>query len=382
LTVDLSPPAIVKIKVEAYFALTAGALMLGAKGTLDADVAVGKGHAELSLDAIFYWSPHVGFEVDLHLSISIEAFGASLASIGFDGRMAGTTPWSVHGSAHVDVWFLPTFDFDVGPVEWGDKAPAVEPAVDTLKLVRDALADESAWHVQLPPGGDMLVRLGQVDVKGVAGHPLAGLEVVQSRLPLETEVARIGSAPVTAHRIHLDKPTTSAGDFGALSTVSAAFAPGKFLDISDEKLLSRPGFEQFPAGARLAPTAKPRCGSEHPEDVTWRTYFHTDDLPPEHQVPIDLREITGALALDRLGPAVLRSGRVAAAARERVNPYAPTKADGVRIDPAGRMRLRNADDLTVVADDLGALTATEAARVRDVLQPTSAAPLVAVAVGA
>ena len=83
---DLSPPAVVKIIIKAYFAVTAGAVMAGVRGDLNADVGIASAHAWLQLDMIFRWVPRFGFEIDLEFGIDIEVFGCSFASISFRAR--------------------------------------------------------------------------------------------------------------------------------------------------------------------------------------------------------------------------------------------------------------------------------------------------------
>ena len=213
LTIDLSPPAVVKVVIKAYFAVTAGAVMAGVRGDLNADVGVAA-TAWLQLDMIFYWVPRFGFAIDLELGIEIDVFGCSFAEIKFKGSLEGTTPWKIHGTATVDVWFLPTFDFDLGPITWGDDPPPVESSKSPLTIAQEALTPLEAWKAVMPLDGDLLATLGRVEVTGLVAHPLAALEVTQSRLPLETHIDRIGSAGVTAHRVHMGLPTTSAGPVG------------------------------------------------------------------------------------------------------------------------------------------------------------------------
>ena len=229
LTIDLSPPAVVKITVKAYFAVTAGAVMAGVRGDLNADVGVASAHAWLQLDMIFYWVPRFGFAIDLDLGISIEVFGCSFASITFKGALEGTTPWKIEGKATVDVWFLPTFNLDLGPYTWGDSPPPIEAQKSPLSVVQQALSEREAWKAIMPLDGDLLASLGRVEVEGLVAHPLAALEITQSRLPLETHIDRIGSAGITANRVNLGLATTSAGPVGAVSTVTAPFSPGQFL---------------------------------------------------------------------------------------------------------------------------------------------------------
>lgn len=280
LTIDLSPPAVVKIIIKAYFAVTAGAVMAGVRGDLSADIGVASAHAWLQLDMIFRWVPRFGFAIDLDLGIEIKVFGCSFASISFKGSLEGTRPWKVVGTATVDVWFLPTFDFDLGPITWGEPAEEIAPKVSPLALVRDALNEPEAWKAILPADGDQLAVLGRIEDPGMVAHPLSALEVTQSRVPLETPIERIGSAGVTAHRVALGLATTSAGPASAVSTVTAPFAPGQFLSLDGDALLARSGFDDLPSGCRVAAATVPVSGTATEGRVRWHTYFRDNDDEP------------------------------------------------------------------------------------------------------
>jgi len=377
LTIDLSPPAVVKITVKAYFAVTAGAVMAGVRGDLNADVGVASAHAWLQLDMIFYWVPRFGFEIDLELGISIEVFGASFASITFTGLLAGTTPWQVGGKATVDVWFLPTFHLDLGPYSWGDNPPPVEPEKSPLALVQQALSERESWKAVMPLDGDLLATLGRVDVEGLVAHPLAALEITQSRLPLETHIDRIGSAGVTANRVNLGLATTSAGPAGAVSTVTAPFSPGQFLALNGEALLARSGFDELPSGCRVGAATTPVSGTAAHGDVKWHTYFRDENKAPVES-QFDLRMFAATLVAHGL------AGRAIA---ERENPYLPRTANGsaasrgVSVLPSGASTVHQVDDGRLVLADLGVLTASEAARVADAVNGSGAGEVAAVAVG-
>jgi len=376
LTMDLSPPAVVKIVVKAYFAVTAGAVMAGVRGDLNADVGVASAHAWLQLDMIFYWVPHFGFAIDLDLGISIEVFGCSFASITFTGSLEGTTPWKVGGKATVDVWFLPTFHLDLGPYKWGDEPPAVEPAKSPLAIVQQTLSEGESWKAVMPTNGDLLATLARVEVDGLVAHPLAALEITQSRLPLETHIDRIGSAGVTANRVSLGLATTSAGPAGAVSTVTAPFAPGQFLALNGEALLARSGFDQLPSGCRVGAATTPVPGTPTHGDVRWHTYFRDEDADPVVR-PFDPRMFAATL---------VAHGVIGRANAERQNPYlrhVQNRADGrgVSILPSGAATVRQADDGRAVLADLGVMTASEAGRVADTVNASGAGNVTAVAVG-
>jgi hypothetical protein len=377
LMIDLSPPAIVKIVVKAYFAVTAGAVMAGVRGDFEADIAVASARAWLQLDMIFRWAPRFGFEIDLELGVEIEVFGCSFAEISFRGVLEGTTPWKVHGTATVDVWWLPTFDFDLPTITWGDSPPAAEPEKSPLAIAAAALRPIEAWKAVLPLDGDLLVALGRVDVEGLVAHPLAALEVTQSIIPLETHIDRIGSAGVSANRVHLELPTTSAGEVGAVSTVTAPFAPGQFLQLEDEKLLSRSGFEDLPSGCRIAAALTPVSGMAHHGSVRWHTYYRDE---PEGQVlefhpgmfnqVLVTHGMVDRVVAGRENPYLSRA--------EKVNPRPDAK---VSVRPAGVATVRLADDGTAVLGDLGVMTAAEAGRVADAVNASGAGVVTAVALG-
>lgn len=379
LTMDLSPPAVVKIIIKAYFAVTAGAVMAGVRGDLSADIGVASAKAWLQLDMIFRWVPRFGFAIDLDLGVEIKVFGCSFASISFKGFLEGTTPWKVEGTATVDVWWLPTFHFDLGPYTWGDNPAEIPPAAKPLALVTEALSEPEAWKALLPADGDQLAVLGRIEGEGLLAHPLAALEVTQSRLPLETHIDRVGSAGVNAHRVALGLAQTSAGPAAAVSTVTAPFAPGQFLKLEGDQLLARGGFDDYPSGCRIAAATTPTHGPAVPDDVRWHTWFRDEDADPMLGQAFDFGD---------LGAVFVEHGIPARRLAERENPYLPRVdvvtrkgKDAVAVLPAGTSHVRRVTDGGVVLADLGVMPASQAAWAADVVNATGSDQLVAVTVG-
>jgi hypothetical protein len=380
ITMDLSPPAVVKIILKVYFAVTAGAVMAGVRGDFSADIGVASAKAWLQLDMIFRWVPRFGFAIDLRLGIDIKVFGCSFASIRFSGTLEGTRPWRIEGTATVDVWWLPTFDFDLGPITWGQGAVEKPPAAQPLALVQEALEQEDAWKALLPHHGDQLAVFGRIEGDDeLLAHPLAALEVTQSRLPLETHIDRVGSADVTAHRVAMGLPTTSAGPVAAVSTVTAPFAPGQFLALEGDQLLARSGFDDYPSGCRVAAATTPTHGPAVDDDVRWHTWFREEELAPIDGMRFDFAE---------LAPVLLDHGIPARRLVERENPYfgrvdhsAAVTSPAVSVLPAGAARVVRVDDGGSVLADLGVMTASQAAWAADVVNHSGAGSVVAVAVG-
>lgn len=399
LAIDLSPPKqkILKIKIEAYFAITAGAVMLGVKGELKADVGVASVRAWLIFDAIFRWSPVFGFEISLELGLEVRVFGTSFASISFRGMLAGTRPWMVRGTAKIDVWFLPTVDIDLGPIEWGDR-PTITATADPLGTTTQALQAPDAWKAELPAGCSALVRLvaepqvvvAEGEAPPLLAHPLAALEVSQVAVPLETHIDRIGTAAVSAHRVHLGVPTTDVLDggaastivVGAVSTTKAPFAPGQFLALSGEEMLDRAGFEPMPSGCRMSPAPVPLTTAKTvQEDVVWHTYYRDADPAVDGRIEsFHLSSFATVLGHGLVGRHQVDTDN-AYLPRAVAAALAPGAGTTIEVQPATAVQLSRTDDGTVVLDTLGALSQTEARRVAAVLSAAGAAQLTPITVG-
>ena len=348
---DLSPAIFVTLHAEGYLALTSNTVQFGAQVRLIADIGVASGEAWIGLDALFRWAPTFHFEVDIYAGLSLKVFGKSFAGIDFNGHLEGTTPWKLQGTATLDVWYLPTVHFDVGPFQWGSVNPEIPDPVSPLKLVADALQPADAWKPQLPGTFDLVVRLVPDDVTPLLVHPLGALEVKQIKVPLETSIDRVGKNPVTAHRVNFANPKVGAEPAAAASHVVDLFSPADFLTLTDDQRLSRPSFEQFPAGARFAATAAPTSGPGNDTLYEWQTIFPQE---PALGTQRYAQKFVGVEA------AVLRAGQASRAARTRVNPYT-SKPEPVEVSGAGQVQVRRRDDLGVVADVPSAMTTTAAA---------------------
>jgi hypothetical protein len=227
-------------------------------------------------------------------------------------------------------------------------------------VVAEALRADAAWTTILPQGTDTLARLVRDDATPLLVHPLGALELRQQRVPLETEIDRIGSASVTAKRVHLAEPQVGKGPAGAVAHASDQFPPGHFLDLTQDQQASRPDFETFPSGMQVTASRTPVYGDAAAVvqvQYAWETAF-----PHERFARAPL-----ALEFRRLSRHAFRTNAVASAARQRSNPYAPRAtapagAKGVRVTEHGRVVVRRADDLTTPAGISEILTTTEATR--------------------
>ena len=175
LSIDLSPAKRLSFVIKGYFAITAGSVQIGVDGRFKADFVVIVAKAWITLDMIFIWAPRFAFKVSIEVGAEVELLGFTFCSVMFRGSLSGTRPFSLGGHIKVDVWFLPTFDKDLGPITWGDAAAPALPAVDPLAVAAKALREEDAWQAPLPGHAAQLVTLAQVDdVPGTDRAPDGG----------------------------------------------------------------------------------------------------------------------------------------------------------------------------------------------------------------
>ena len=368
--IDVSPKAFLKIQVAAYLAITPGSVQFGLRGDLWADFKIAKAHAWLQLDALFMWSPRFYFQVSIDTGIEIEVLGFSFASVRFRGSLEGTTPYKLQGHVRIDVWFLPTFDEDLGPLEWGERQRPPAPQVDALQLVALAMDDPAAWKTELPGHASQLVTLAEVDdVPGRIAHPMAALEVMQSIIPLGVRISHVGESPVKADMVTLGDPTTSEGLLAAVSEARTAFAPGQYFDLAGEKLLARSGFEDLVGGCRMAAATTPVVGTAAQADVAYRTYLRN----PDRNAPGSrLLQFQGTFAITTEFAGATLAGR---AFEHRANPYMPVDSlqDRVEVAPSGASIVAGAEDgANLLAGStwvdgavFGALSASEATLVAE-----------------
>jgi hypothetical protein len=246
-------------------------------------------------------------------------------------------------------------DFDLGPLVWGYMETSIAAVVSPVALAAAALRTDAAWKPQLPAGADSLARIREDDLAPMLVHPLGAREVKQRRVPCETDLDRVGSSPVSSRRVHIADPLVGTIDAKVVSHATDQFAPGHFKNLSADEQTSRPSFEEFPCGVRVAASSGALFGTPTSVTYEWETrYPHAETL----------KRTRGAFVqLDRIASTVLRSNAVSSTARQTANPYMPVKPDPTPLavtDP-GRVKIVRRDDLSAVAGVTETLTTTVAA---------------------
>jgi hypothetical protein len=138
LQMDLSPPAILELRAESYFAVTTNSLQLGARVEMGADLGVASISGHFQFDALVVFSPHFMFMIDLGIGLTVRALGTTLCGVNIQLHLEGPGPWRAQGNAEVDIlWW--SVDIDVGPFTWGDDNNPPPAPAHPRQLVFDAL---------------------------------------------------------------------------------------------------------------------------------------------------------------------------------------------------------------------------------------------------
>ena len=221
------------------------------------------GHA--ALDALIRFSPF-GFQADIVAGVAIRVAGATIASATLRLHLEGPAPWLAWGTGEVGLpWPLPDLSIDVGPVSWGEARPVEAAEAKPVELVAAALSQGArhAWNSVdgAAKGGVVLAEAGFVF--GILVDPWSVLTGVQEVVPLDMDIVRVGASRVAADQTRITlgdadfvnmPPDGASGErpqkWGELrqGPVSATFAAGHYLDLTDDELLQRPAFEKSMTG--------------------------------------------------------------------------------------------------------------------------------------
>ncbi|WP_410539929.1 DUF6603 domain-containing protein [Streptomyces sp. KL2] len=246
-----------RVRLESYIALTSNTVQFGARLELYAAALGFSVEGLLAFDALVHFEPF-GFEVDIAGHLALKRGRRTLMGVGVEVSLSGPAPWHVRGRARFEILFLSgeiSFDRTLGR-----GAPAALPAaVDVAAKVEQALGDARNWTAQLTGAGRTVVTLRELP--GAEGqlivHPLGGLSFTQRIAPLGVTLTRFGTAPVDgARRLDLEPDLTVEDDDPETAPVTVRltptreyFAPGQFLDLTDDEKIAAPAFDRLIAGA-------------------------------------------------------------------------------------------------------------------------------------
>jgi hypothetical protein len=251
LRIDISSGSNPRVRLELYAALTSQTVQLGARLQLHAAAGPLAIDGWLAFDGLVRSDWTFSLEVGAGLSLSFD--NSPLFEIALDILVEGPGNWYVHGYASLSLLFI-TYSL---PIEYGlpQTDPPTSQVVEPISLVRDALSQPVAWSA--PPPGTSSVVLFKAPAAGViAAHPLAAVSCTQPVVPLGLQITHVGNqalaAPATVDVTGLTLGGATAPD---VSQVTDDFAPGQFLELTDDEKLSRPSFEPMRSGVAAGGTA-------------------------------------------------------------------------------------------------------------------------------
>jgi hypothetical protein len=253
LTLALGSGANPRLRLETYFAVTSNTLQFG--GALDVHASEGDFAVtgRLSLDAFLQFDPF-RLEVELRAMLALLMGGKPLLSAQLQARLTGPNPWHLKGEAVFQIIVPLRIPFEV---TIGQPQPVEQLRVNLVQMLADEIARKESWAAAPEAVAGRIVTLREGEGDSAVIHPLSQLSLTQRALPLNKVITRYGAAvpeggPVRFHLTRLALVGAPSDVADATELVFADFAPGQYEALSDAEKLSRPDFEQMPAGARLA----------------------------------------------------------------------------------------------------------------------------------
>ncbi len=284
-----------QLRMECYLALTSNTAQVGAHADLTASGGGFEIKAHVGFDALFEFVPF-HFEADIAASASIAWHGHHLLGVGLDFVLTGPHPWHAKGDATFSVlWWDVSVGFDT---TWGDATPEpLQAPPDVGAALTDALGRAEAWSGELAPREPPWVVFGDAGADATTVHPFAALVVHQPAVPLDYDISAFGNIPLTGSQRFAIAKNVEVGTTGTTSTsVSDAFAPGQFTQLTSDEKLTAPSFETFHSGVRIA-ADEVRVGADARASMEVQTIEDDPLAPPTHLFPpIALPPALGAIA--------------------------------------------------------------------------------------
>jgi hypothetical protein len=232
------------LRFEGYFAVTSNTLQFGASVEVIINADHFKIHGAVGFDALIQRDPF-HFQFDIRASVSVAYHGHTLGGLTLTGSLTGPGPTVVQAKVCIELLFFDicfSGSFPLGPLI----PPLLTAAADLLASLLGELDNPATLRAGGAP--DPFVRLRPPDpsLTTTVIAPSGTLVWQQQRAPLDLLLTRVGGAPLPA-------PTQVSATGSAPTTPETDwFAPGQFLDLTDDQALTRPGFEQLSGGLRLA----------------------------------------------------------------------------------------------------------------------------------
>jgi hypothetical protein len=238
-----APSDEVYLRFEGYFAITTNTLQFGA--SVEAQIHSGGWsiHGTIAFDALLQRVPF-HFEFDINASVSVSYDGHNLASLTLSGSLSGPGPVVLKVKVSIELLFFEVSfsdTFELGPTT----PPPAPTAPDLLSVLSTELTDPTCLRAAGGPDPLVTVTAADATLTVPVVAPTGALVWDQQRAPLGLVCDRVGGTPLPAP-VQVTATTT-----GASTQASDWFAPGQFINLSDDQALTQPGYELLSSGLRL-----------------------------------------------------------------------------------------------------------------------------------
>lgn len=241
-----------RLALEAYLALTSNTVQMGARLELYASELGFAISGSLGFDTLLYLEPF-SLQVDLFAKVALirEKSSTKLMTVNVEASLTGPGPWRVSGLAGFtflgidrEIPFSKTF---------GTHVESEPPTVEIWPLLATALVEPKNWASQLPAASShtpyATLEVRDREDASVLVHPSSALELRQQVLPLGLMLERFGVAiPEQDERYFEVTDVKIGGESVPYKELTSHFAPGEYLELTEQEKLSRPSFEPLSSG--------------------------------------------------------------------------------------------------------------------------------------
>lgn len=240
--------SILKIGLEAYFAVTSNTVQFGA----DARLQIGWDEFGLSgymyFNTLFQFNPFA-FMFDVGVGVAVKCGDWTLLSVSLALDVEGPAKWHIKGSA--SFWFiLVKISIDFSET-WGKSQSISDKKYVSLQtMLKDEFYNNENWSIIRSDLVDNLVSIAAYNGKEIVMNPFDNISFAQNAVPVSEDIEKYGeSIPGDITRIELKDVRFGGGDIEASHTpVHSSFAPSLIHEMSKEEKLSSPSYVAMESG--------------------------------------------------------------------------------------------------------------------------------------
>lgn len=185
--------SIVKMKLEAYFAVTSNTVQFGAELNMQINLAVCKITGYLVFNALFQFKPFM-FKVGVKAGVAVKVGSVKLMSVDLAFELSGPAQWRAKGEASFRIIFKIKAHFNVS---WGKKQESINrEKQDLLPLFSKEFDDNRNWKAISSDKDENLVLLASKSAGDLVIQPSDTIRFSQDVLPLDEKMECYGEKQI------------------------------------------------------------------------------------------------------------------------------------------------------------------------------------------